>query len=379
MRVINARNVNDALAHAVGLMRNHGQLRGSRNGKVLTPPFPVTTVYSRPCERVLFSPARDANPFFHLYESLWMLAGRNDVAPLVKYTKQIGAYSDDGLTIHDAYGYRWREHFQRNHIPIDQLRVIIVRLQKDKDDRRCVLQMWDTLADLGNAGKAVPCNLTATFQVQDGLLNMVVFCRSNDIIWGCYGANAVHFSFLLEYVASKIGVPVGTYTQVSVNWHAYTEHWGQVRDIQPGVNPYVRFVDTDTGQSTSVVRHIPIAEPGSFDHGLSVLLAREEQGFPTTASSYPSGFQYEDDPWNVWWNVVYAVLAAHSIWRDSPYPQRTELALNVLSRPEAPQDADWIVAARQWIERRHKRWEKRCEDRQVAKQASEMETLGHDE
>jgi hypothetical protein len=48
--------------------------------KVLVSQTPVVTCYSAPTQRVLFSPMRDANPFFHLMEALWMLAGRDDVA-----------------------------------------------------------------------------------------------------------------------------------------------------------------------------------------------------------------------------------------------------------------------------------------------------------
>ena len=47
-------------------------------------------------------------------------------------------------------------------------------------------------------------------KIKNGRLQMTVHCRSNDIIWGTYGANAVHFSILQEYVAARIGVDLGT-------------------------------------------------------------------------------------------------------------------------------------------------------------------------
>jgi hypothetical protein len=50
---------------------------------------------------------------------------------------------------------------------------------------------------------------------------MTVFCRSNDLIWGAYGANAVHMSILQEYVACGLARPVGHYWQVSNNYHVY--------------------------------------------------------------------------------------------------------------------------------------------------------------
>ena len=45
------------------------------------------------------------------------------------------------------------------------------------------------------------------------------------MIWGCFGANVVHMSFLQEYLANRIGVEVGTYNQVTNNLHVYTERW----------------------------------------------------------------------------------------------------------------------------------------------------------
>jgi hypothetical protein len=111
MHVIRARNVNDAFSQALGYLEKYGIRRDSRNGPVLLSPEPVTTVYSHPLERVLFWSERDANPFFHLYEALYFLAGRNEVEPLARYAKQMREYSDDGEIFHGSYGYRWRHHF----------------------------------------------------------------------------------------------------------------------------------------------------------------------------------------------------------------------------------------------------------------------------
>ena len=70
MKVIQARNVNDALVKGAQLMKSGGQAQASRAGGTLEYPEPVCTVYERPLERVLFDAVRDANPFFHLMESL---------------------------------------------------------------------------------------------------------------------------------------------------------------------------------------------------------------------------------------------------------------------------------------------------------------------
>ncbi len=340
MVVIEALNVHDALPVGVRLLKERGVRRRSRNGDVYQIPTPVTTVYDRPGERVLFWPERDANPFFHLYESIWMLTGRNDLKPLQDYISYFDQFSDNGITIHDAYGYRWMHAFGFN-----QLDVIASRLKLNPDDRRCVLQMWDANADLGRLGKAHPCNLVITFQISVyGKLDIVVFCRSNDAIWGTYGANAVHFSMLQEYMAHRIGVEMGTMTQISVNFHAYTK----ILDTMPDqfanreINPYKR------------ARHYPM--PHNADPILQTL-----------SYYHYASIQFRDngDPWS---NAAAAMLRAHRIWKTREAPARYNDALSVLAEPQVPQDSDWIIAGREWIQRRADKWSIRM--------AQEQETLG---
>lgn len=144
------RNVNDAFLGLVWdiyrLADNPELIRqtGSRAGVVRLFRRPVTVTYEKPLERVLFNRARDANPFFHLFESLWMLAGRRDVAPLAYYNSQISEIaSDDGTIFNGAYGHRWRTRGG-----IDQLPIIIDQLKRKPESRRCVLQMWTVKSDL---------------------------------------------------------------------------------------------------------------------------------------------------------------------------------------------------------------------------------------
>lgn len=221
MQVIKVKGVNEALPAALRLLLSQGVERPSRNGPVLAFAEPVATVYTRPWERVLFSHKRRANPVFHFLESLWMLAGRNDVAFPSTIVKNMKSFTDDGTTYHGAYGYRWRTHFDH-----DQIHWVIEELKRDPDSRRAVLQMWDGYADpvmVASRGKDVPCNTSIYFDRRGGKLNMLVSCRSNDIIWGAYGANAVHMSVLQEYIANQLRSRMGNYCQMSNDLHLYLE------------------------------------------------------------------------------------------------------------------------------------------------------------
>lgn len=352
MKVLTVRNVQQALPYGLRLLGERGVTRPSRNGPVRQPPFPVTTEYFRPLERVCFWPTRDANPFFHLYEALWMLAGRNDLAPLTRYVKDFGKFSDDGVTLYGAYGNRWRRA-----LDVDQLAVIAERLTEDPSDRRNVLQMWQGEYDLGRNSKDIPCNLMATFQRDThGALDMTVFCRSNDIIWGAYGANAVHFGFLLEYMAAAIGCAVGIYRQVSVNWHAYETTLESVRGIADTAfdnfqleDPYVQHKVMAVPLFTQMPGERSLEAAERFDNKLAEFLRVVDSGF---VLSEPIGPDVEP-----FFSMAYAVLRAHEYWRTLAAPERYERAYEVLS--QADQAVDWVVAAQQWIARRHKTWDER--------------------
>jgi len=252
MKVIEVNDVNQAFPEGIQYLSKEGVFRSSRNGDVIVSREPVCTVYKTPGNRVLFNRTRDANPFFHLYESIWMMAGRRDVQSVANFVGNMKNYSDDGIIFHAAYGHRWRNKFTviKQNLedfkdgapaasPTDQLTLIAELLRKNPTDRRCVLQIWDSELDLGKDSKDIPCNLTVHFQLNtENKLDMTVFNRSNDIIWGCYGANAVHFSVLHEWMSYKTGHPLGIYRQISDNYHAYLEVFNKLKSEVKISDPY---------------------------------------------------------------------------------------------------------------------------------------------
>lgn len=331
MFTIKARNVHQALPEAARLLVSNMVSRPSRNGPVVQFTGPLSTEYTRPNERVLFWNARDANPFFHLFEALWMLAGRNDVAFPARFAKQLAQYSDDGVTFNGAYGFRWRAHFGR-----DQLVDIGNALWRDPTCRRQVLTMWDGRRDLGMASKDLPCNVTAFLQLNaQGELDLMVCNRSNDMIWGCYGANAVHFSVLLEYMAARIQRPVGRYHQVSMNTHVYQDRHGamlhalaeEAPDIRPRPCPY----ELEQVAPVPLVS-TPISE---WDRDLYLLL------------SSGSNYTFQDPFFE---HVAKPLMRAHTRY-SADTPNRYADARGEL---EACQATDWKRAATEWINRRER-------------------------
>lgn len=327
MLVISAANVNDAWNQAKTMLNLKGVVRPSRVGEMLEYPGPVTTQYCYPCERVLFDPRRDSNPFFSFFEGLWMLAGRNDVAWIKQFNQRMSQFSDNGQTFHGAYGHRWRWHFgmpnQIGEGAIDQLPLIIDLLKKNHSERRAVLQMWDPNCDLGHNGVDVPCNTAVYFKIRDGRLAMTVSNRSNDIVWGCYGANVVHMSMLQEYVAAMVGVEVGHYHQVSDSWHAYTAVWEQYTDAH--------CVSTDY-YTLGLCRPYPlVSNPERFDAELQNWME-----YPGSRGLYSNEI------------FDHVAVPMYNAWHE--YKAKCfDSALGIAARVEA---SDWRKACQMWLGRR---------------------------
>lgn len=253
MHVIQAVNVRDALPQAVEYMLKRGVKEETRLGSALTATEPVTICYTDPKQHVLLSPVRDANPFFHLMEAMWMLAGRQDSAFLDHYIKDFGARFGKHGIIMDAYGYRWRHGLR-----VDQLDEIVAQLRKEPTTRQCVLQMWGAGRDDLMAYSSKPCNLVATFRIVSESLDMTVFNRSNDLIWGCCGANAVHFAILQEYIAARVGIEIGAYWQVTTNLHLYLDHIHMMNKRAEGEISGDDLKDTDNYEDTQPLMTSPL-------------------------------------------------------------------------------------------------------------------------
>lgn len=374
MKVLKSYDINDTFEEAILLMQKEGVERPSRNGPVLEYPEPVSTVYLDPRKRVLFSSARDANPFFHLFESLWMMNGGKDGRSLNYFISDFTQrYSDDGVNIRgSAYGHRWRSWFHE-----DQLSRVVDRLKKDVDNRRQVLSMWDPYTDnaAADAGsKDVPCNLIMHPYIRDGKLHLTVFNRSNDIIWGCYGGNAVHFSLILEYLANKIGVPVGTYTQVSDSWHAYTDLspvWERVKYSDPNapfVKNYEHLIFADGSSEVVPVMNYEYFNPtylGAGQEGWDAVLDQFCQFFASQARERKLHYTSEMDRFSTvvkagqhiqfWRAVAGPMFASWVAWKSS---KRASIALGVLDKEMDSADSDphndWLNAATMWLKRRVK-------------------------
>ena len=367
---ITVRNINDAFPIIIDRFleptgMNH-YVMDSRNGPVWKLKTPLTITYLKPWERVLFNPLRNCNPFFHLAEAMWMLAGRNDVAFLDRFNKQMKNFSDDGVTLNGAYGYRWINQYTFSYDlgpgsirRINQLDMILEELKSDPDSRRVTLSMW-ALEDLSSVRavpqkKDIPCNTHAYLQIGPEGLEMTVCNRSNDVIWGMLGANIVHFSFLQEYLANAIGVARGPLHQFTTNAHLYTQKYPREKlqemlAAKHNKDPYTEGILDDT----------PWPQVGDMFLDQTDLLDVDrvpEEKVPFTDAIRRFLNYYMDKKFNPATVVDThpfiegVILPAFLAW-DAKLAYQYQEAHYFINRMKAP---DWRCACREWMQRSHNR------------------------
>lgn len=230
------RSADDMFYSALQMLKNKGKLHDTRNGKALSIEHPIIFGLSNPLKRVVFSPARKANPYFHVMETVWMFSGTKKVGWLYEFNKNIASYAENDDTINGAYGHRWRSHFD-----MDQLNWAMYRLKKDPTTRQVVVAMYDPQADYMERLKDRPCNTHLYFRVVDDKLDMTVCNRSNDVVWGMCGANIVHMTYLQELVAAGARIPVGRYYVMTNNLHIYEPHFNLLEEVLPPKNNYQKL------------------------------------------------------------------------------------------------------------------------------------------
>ena len=129
---------------------------------------------------------------FVLAEFLWILSGSRSLQEIVHWNRNMSKYSDDGLILNGAYGYRLQP----------QLSFLIEKLKQDKNSRQACVAIYQC-NDVMISTKDVPCNCLLQFLIRDNQLNLIVTARSIDAVTGL-SIDAIHWQFLLHLVCQSL-------------------------------------------------------------------------------------------------------------------------------------------------------------------------------
>lgn len=172
---------------------------------------------------VLRCPHRGLNYRFMAAEAQWIVMARNDVAFLVKYNRNMQAFSDNGVTLAGAYGPRI----------MSQMGYVVSKLIEDRDTRQATLTIWKPNP---SPTKDYPCTIAMDFKIRDDRLNLHVFMRSSDIWLGLpydvFSFTAVAAVFAKFYNEVRQGEPIippsislGNLYLTAASSHLYEQHW----------------------------------------------------------------------------------------------------------------------------------------------------------
>lgn len=209
-------------------------------------PEPVVVKIEDPTARQILIPERKWNRVLPYAESLWMILGSNDLDDLPgHFVKSVYNFSDDGHTWRGGYGPRIRRYTgisnqyyrslnnkkissqedqaKDSFVNVDQLQYVIETLRNEPTSRQALITIHDPAKDslLGLKTRDIPCTRSLHFMIVDGKLNLYVWMRSNDFIWGAQAVNIPNFTLMQQYVAKILNVPMGSYFHVVDNFHFY--------------------------------------------------------------------------------------------------------------------------------------------------------------
>lgn len=192
---------------------------------------------------VFVSERRRLNYRFMVAEWLWIWFGRDDVATIAQYNRNVAQFSDDGLRFYGAYGPRIRRSWDAVR---DKLRAV-----DDPDTRQAVVQIYEQ-RDAGAVTKDTPCTLGFQFLARGGRLHAVVTMRSNDV-WLGLPYDFFNFTQLQATMAAEVGMPAGPITVNVGSSHLYEQHWEPAKGVLD--DPYrvsMRSPDLSSGPPASM-------------------------------------------------------------------------------------------------------------------------------
>lgn len=248
------KGINSFLVGVSKKLLEEGIPRDTRGVKSWEFPFPTMIKITNPLARFVTLPTRKWNLFLPYAESLWLASGCNDLDMIGCYLPRMKDFSDDDFFLRGGYGPRLRKYngnekdykisFKENSSEkysfkeIDQVKYIIEKLKSDKYSRQAIITISDPSKDffLENTLKKTkdfPCTSLLQFQVnsESKKLDLTVYLRSNDLIWGATAVNIFNYTYIQEYVAQILGLEIGDYYHITNNLHYYEHHKHLLEDL----------------------------------------------------------------------------------------------------------------------------------------------------
>lgn len=169
-----------------------------------------------PTNKIISTPQRKFKPDYAEYEWDWYLKGDRDASEISERAKIWKQMMIPGTSeVNSNYGYFWNYN--------NQLTRIIDDLKNNPKTRKAILVHY-LLHELDRYKYDMPCNDVLNFYVKDNKLQLTVFARSIDLVFG-FCNDQYTFAKLMEYVSQKTGYEIGQMHWFITNLHVYERHF----------------------------------------------------------------------------------------------------------------------------------------------------------
>jgi len=194
--------------------------RGMRCKEILNYMFVIED-----CSSIIYLDGVKTNIDYALEELRWYYSGTNRLDFSPQISKIWSKYSDDGITVNSAYGYR---------IFNGQWQWIIDELKHDRYSRRAVININNADDKKINMNllptKDFPCTISMQFFIRDEMLHMTVYMRSQDLYFGLRN-DIFRFKDMHHRLSKEIGVLPGIYTHFCGSLHIYEKDYEKFKKL----------------------------------------------------------------------------------------------------------------------------------------------------
>jgi thymidylate synthase len=169
-----------------------------------------------PNENEIYTSWRQWSEDYAKLEYEWYKTGNPDPSIVAERAK-IWKHITDPVTgtVNSNYGAAW--------IKSGQLEKVKQMLKQDIFTRRAVVVHYD-INEIDKYKLDTPCNLVLNFYIVNNQLNLTIFARSIDLVFG-FCNDQYCFSRLLMDVADELRLITGSMTFFITNLHIYERHY----------------------------------------------------------------------------------------------------------------------------------------------------------
>jgi thymidylate synthase len=222
------KNLNNSFYWVVSDILKKGMTVNSRGTEQKELCF-YSTIIEDPTDILINYPSRKFNPSYAFTEWLWYLSQ-------VKNTNNIGKLAKIWDMIKDENG-ECESNYGSYMFPIGQWDWVINELTNDPDSRRATIAINQPYHKKANS-LDIPCTQYIQFFIRNGRLDMGVYMRSNDVIFGFCNdlfTFALFHQLMFNSLQARQGHPMdlqlGEYHHHAGSMHIYERHYEMAEKI----------------------------------------------------------------------------------------------------------------------------------------------------